>query len=118
VDSERELEVIRDEMEQTRANLADKLGALEEQVRETVSSASETVTSTVEGVKDVVNNVTETVENVTEAFDVSKQIDRHPWVAMGVAMAAGFVTAQLLGGSRSTAAPMRGAARSPRSSMT
>jgi len=38
--------VIRDEMEMTRANLADKLGALENQVRETVSSASETVTST------------------------------------------------------------------------
>jgi len=36
--------VIRDEMEMTRANLADKLGALENQVRETVSSASETVT--------------------------------------------------------------------------
>jgi len=104
VDSERELEVIRDEMEHTRANLADKLGALEEQVRETVSTASETVTSTVEGVKEVVSNVSETVENVTDTFNVSKHIDEHPWVAMGVAMAAGFVAAQMFGGSRHPAA--------------
>jgi len=41
VDSE--LEVIRDEMEETRANLANKLEALETQVRETVSGASEAV---------------------------------------------------------------------------
>jgi len=95
--------VIRDEMEQTRANLADKLGALESQVRETVSSASETVTSTVEGVKEVVTNVSETVENVTETLNVSKQIEQHPWIALGVAMTAGFVAAQLLGGSRQPA---------------
>jgi len=100
VDSERELEVIRDEMEQTRANLADKLGALESQVRETVSTASETVASTVEGVKEVVGNVSETVENVTETLNISKQIDQHPWMAVGVAMAAGFVAAQMFGGSR------------------
>jgi len=37
--------VIRDEMEQTRANLADKLGALENQVRETVSGATDAVKS-------------------------------------------------------------------------
>jgi len=49
--------VIRDEMEQTRANLADKLGALENQVRETVSGATEAVSSTVEGVKGVVETV-------------------------------------------------------------
>jgi len=97
VDSERELEVIRDEMEQTRANLADKLGALESQVRETVTSASETVTSTVEGVKEVVSNVTETVGTVTDTLNIPKQIEQHPWAAMGVAMAAGFVAAQLLG---------------------
>jgi len=109
VDSERELEVIRDEMEQTRANLADKLGALEEQVRDTVSSASETVSSTVEGVKDVVSNVTETVENVTDTFNVSKQIEQHPWIVMGVAVAAGFAAAQLLGSSR----PAVGAPQGP-----
>jgi ElaB/YqjD/DUF883 family membrane-anchored ribosome-binding protein len=91
-----ELEVIRDEMELTRANLADKLGALETQVRETVSDAREAVNSTVEGVKDVVGSVTETVGAVTEQLSVSKQVEEHPWLAMGAAVAAGFVAAQVL----------------------
>jgi len=102
-----ELEVIRDEMEQTRANLADKLGALETQVRETVTGAKEAVSSTVEGVKEAVSStvegvkeavgtVSETMGTVAETFDVTKQVDRHPWAAMGAAVAAGFVAAQLI----------------------
>jgi ElaB/YqjD/DUF883 family membrane-anchored ribosome-binding protein len=91
-----ELEVIRDEMEQTRANLADKLGALENQVRETVSGATEAVSSTVDGVKDVVSSVSETVESVTDTFNVSKHVEKYPWMAMGTAVATGFVLAQVL----------------------
>ena len=91
-----ELEVIRDEMEQTRANLADKLGALENQVRETVSGATDAVSSTVEGVKGVVETVSETVESVTETFNVSRQVEQHPWMAFGAAVAVGFVAAQVL----------------------
>jgi ElaB/YqjD/DUF883 family membrane-anchored ribosome-binding protein len=93
---DRELEVIRDEMEQTRANLADKLGALETQVRETVVGAKEAVSSTVEGVKEAVGSVTETVGAVTEQLSVTKQVEEHPWLAMGAAVAAGFVAAQVL----------------------
>jgi len=98
--------VIRDEMVQTRANLADKLGALETQVRETVSGATEAVSTTVEGVKDVVSTVSETVESVTETFNVSKQVEQHPWMALGAAVATGFVLAQIV--SRS-GAPANGA---------
>jgi len=105
VDSE--LEVIRDEMEQTRANLADKLGALENQVRETVSGATEAVSSTVEGVKEVVETVSDTVESVTETFNVSRQVEQHPWMAFGAAVAAGFVASQLFGhSSRPAPAPV------------
>jgi len=103
-----ELEVIRDEMELTRANLADKLGALETQVRETVSDAKEAVSSTVEGVKEVVGSVSETVGSVAEQFSISKQVDEHPWLAMGAAVAAGFVAAQLfdrMGQQQTPAAP-------------
>jgi ElaB/YqjD/DUF883 family membrane-anchored ribosome-binding protein len=103
VDSE--LEVIRDEMEETRANLATKLEALETQVRETVSGASEAVSSTVEGVKDVVSNVTETVESVTETLNISKQVEEHPWVAVGIALGVGFLASQLFGGSSREPAP-------------
>jgi len=97
--------VIRDEMEQTRANLADKLGALETQVRQTVSGATEAVSSTVEGVKEVVSSVSETVETVTETFNVSKQVERHPWMAMGAAVATGFVVAQVISRATSSSAP-------------
>jgi ElaB/YqjD/DUF883 family membrane-anchored ribosome-binding protein len=96
-----ELEVIRGEMEETRANLANKLEALETQVRETVSSASETVTTTVEGVKDVVETVSDTVGTVTDTFNISKQVEEHPWIAMGIAVAAGFMAGQMLGGGSS-----------------
>jgi len=102
--------VIRDEMEQTRASLADKLGALETQVRETVSGAAEAVNSTVEGVKEavssvsdgvkeVVGSVSETVESVTESvtdtFNVPKHVENNPWLAFGAAVAAGVVLSQL-----------------------
>jgi len=104
-----ELEVIRDEMEQTRANLAEKLEALESQVRETVSGATEAVSSTVEGVKDVVETVTETVENVTETFNVSKQVEQHPWMALGAAVATGFVAAQVIGRASQSSPPSHAA---------
>jgi len=76
-EQDRELEMIRDQMHHTRASLADKLGTLESQVRETVDSATtavatatEAVTNTVTEVKEVVSNVTDTVtgavSNVTD----------------------------------------------------
>jgi ElaB/YqjD/DUF883 family membrane-anchored ribosome-binding protein len=102
-----ELEVIRDQMEETRASLADKLEALESQVRETVQSASETVTSAVDGAKEVVSSVTEgakqvvdqvseTVDTVKEKLDVTRYVERYPWASLGVAVAAGFCAGQLL----------------------
>jgi len=94
---DRELEVIHNQMEETRESLASKLGALESQVRDTVGTASEAVTSTVEGVKDVVETVSETVGSVTETFNISKQVEENPWLAVGAAVAVGFVAAQLFG---------------------
>jgi ElaB/YqjD/DUF883 family membrane-anchored ribosome-binding protein len=102
-----ELEVIRGQMEETRASLADKIEALESQVRETVQSASDTVTSAVdgakevvssvtEGAKEVVEKVTETVDTVKESLNVSRYVERYPWASMGVAVATGFVAAQLV----------------------
>jgi ElaB/YqjD/DUF883 family membrane-anchored ribosome-binding protein len=102
-----ELEVIRDQMEGTRASLADKLEALESQVRETVQSASETVASAVDGAKDVVSSVSEgakqvvekvseTVETVKESLSITHCVEQYPWASVGVAVAAGFCTAQLL----------------------
>jgi ElaB/YqjD/DUF883 family membrane-anchored ribosome-binding protein len=113
VDDERELEVIREEMEETRTSLANKLEALESQVRDTVQSATDTVSSAVDGAKEVVSSVSEgakqvvesvseTVETVKESLSVSRYVEQYPWASVGVAVAAGFVAAQLIPSSRST----------------
>jgi ElaB/YqjD/DUF883 family membrane-anchored ribosome-binding protein len=107
VDSE--LEVIRDQMHQTRASLADKLDALESQVRETVQSTTdavagtaETVKEAVEGVSDTVKStvsgVTETVQSVAEKLDITQYVERAPWLSFGAAVAVGFAGGYLLGG--------------------
>lgn len=101
-----ELEVIRDRMEETRSSLANKLETLETQVRETVEGASEAVTSTVEGVKEVVDTVSETL-------DFGAYIKKHPWVAVGTAVAAGFCVAQIMGPSREAEPQQKPAPPSP-----
>jgi len=106
VDSE--LEVIRDQMEETRASLADKLETLEAQVRETVQTASdtvetvkETVAATVENVKSTVDSVSDTVSTVTNKLDPRQYFESNPWAAFGAAVGVGFVGGLLAGGSSS-----------------
>jgi ElaB/YqjD/DUF883 family membrane-anchored ribosome-binding protein len=114
-----ELEVIRHQMEEKRASLADKLDLLENQVMETVQEATasvnkvvDTVTSTVgtvtENVQDTVKSVKdtltegvhETVETVKETLDIRQQVRNHPWGAFAGSVALGVVGGYLLGGSR------------------
>jgi ElaB/YqjD/DUF883 family membrane-anchored ribosome-binding protein len=106
---ERELEMIREEMERKRASLADKLGALESQVlgtvqsatdavgdaKEVVTSIKDTVSETAEAVKETVSD---TVQSVAQAFNVSRHVQNHPWAALGCAVATGFAGGLLLGG--------------------
>jgi len=115
-----ELEVIRNQMEEKRASLADKLEALESQVKETVQGATAEVSHIVDEVKSTVNTVTsgvqetvstvketltegvqETVETVKQTFNVNDHIRRNPWLAMGGSVAAGFAAGYLLGPSGS-----------------
>jgi ElaB/YqjD/DUF883 family membrane-anchored ribosome-binding protein len=95
-----ELEVIRHQMEETRSSLADKLGELEGQIRGAVEGATNLVTDTAETVQETIHNVTETVQDtvhtVAEAFDLSKQVERHPWPMMGAAVATGFAGSLVL----------------------
>lgn len=95
-------EVIRKQMAETRANLTEKLEALENQVSDTVQSTTQAVASTVEAVKDTVENVTgtvqETVHSVAETLNIRRQFERHPWVMFGGAVTAGWLAAYLLGG--------------------
>jgi ElaB/YqjD/DUF883 family membrane-anchored ribosome-binding protein len=100
-----ELEVIRNQMESTRSNLADKLEALEGELRGTVEGATNAVANTVETVQETVENVKEsvkeTVETVRETLDVRKHVERHPWAMFGGAVLLGCIAGGLLGRRRS-----------------
>jgi len=86
-------------MDRTRAALGEKLEALEGQVKDTVQVATEGVTAAVEGVKETVETVSETVSSVTESLNVSGQIEKHPWAAVGCSFATGFALGLLTGDS-------------------
>jgi len=102
---ENETELIRQQMLETRTALSEKLEALQEQVLSTVEGTTKTVTETVqtvqEAVQDTVSTVSEsvqgTVETVKETFDISRQVEKHPWLMVGGAVAVGFLGGRLLG---------------------
>jgi len=97
-------EVIRQQMDETRTALADKLETLEQQVVDTVAGANTAVTETVATVKDAVNetvevvkgSVQETAESVRNALDLPRQMDRHPWLFLGGSVALGFASGWLV----------------------
>jgi len=79
--------VIRHAIEETRSSLAEKLEALEGQVKETISSVTGSVGETVEKVK---STVSDTVETVKRTFDLPYQVDQHPWTMAGCSLLAGM----------------------------
>jgi len=83
-----EPDVIRQDIEQTRSALTEKLETLEEEVKDTVRSAKETVEETIENVTETVQ---ETVETVQRTFDLEYQMQQRPWVLIGGSVAAGLV---------------------------
>jgi ElaB/YqjD/DUF883 family membrane-anchored ribosome-binding protein len=99
-----EPEVIRQQMEETRASLTEKLETLEQQVVDTVQGATTAVTETVESVKEAVQETVETVkdtfqgtvETVKDTFDLRRQVDQHPWLMVGGAAALGYAAGSLL----------------------
>src|SRR5437879_565808 len=98
-------EVIKHQMLETRASLAEKLETLEQQVVGTVQSATTAVTDTVESVKDAVQqtvemakeSVTNTVEAVKDTFDLPRQVREHPWIMFAGSAAVGFAAGHLAG---------------------
>jgi len=110
-----ETEVIREQMEETRASLTEKLETLEQQVVTTVQDATSAVTETVESVKDAVQetvttvkdtvqdtvatvkgSVQDTVDGVKETFDLRHQVEQHPWGMVAGAVALGYLGGYLL----------------------
>jgi ElaB/YqjD/DUF883 family membrane-anchored ribosome-binding protein len=86
--SEPDVTDLHQEIDQTRADLTEKLETLETQVRETVLGATENVGETIEN---VTSTVQETVENVKRTFDLRYQVQERPWMMVGGAVVAGLV---------------------------
>ncbi len=99
-----EPEVIREQMQETRTALTEKLDTLQQKVADTVESITTPVTETVQTVKEAVSDTVEsvketvsgTVETVKETFDLSRQVERHPWPMMLGSFATGFLLGKIL----------------------
>jgi ElaB/YqjD/DUF883 family membrane-anchored ribosome-binding protein len=101
---DREAEVIKQQMEQTRASLSEKLETLEQQVVGTVQGATTKVAHTVDTVTEAVQetvatvkeSLEETMASVKESLDLCRQVEQHPWLMMGGAVCTGYVGERLL----------------------
>lgn len=99
-------EVIQERMQRTRNSLTDKVAQLEEQVMGTVQTATDAVQSTVDAVKETVDEVRSSVQDsvmtvtdtVKKTFDVSTHVRDNPWAAVGISIAAGFLTGRFVFG--------------------
>jgi ElaB/YqjD/DUF883 family membrane-anchored ribosome-binding protein len=97
-------ELIERQMEDTRESLTEKVSLLEQQVVEKIQSATEAVQETVQSVRSAVedtvacvtDSVKSSVETVTEAVDMRKRVQETPWLMVGGAAAAGFITGLLV----------------------
>jgi ElaB/YqjD/DUF883 family membrane-anchored ribosome-binding protein len=101
-ENESDPEQIRQQMEETRTALTEKLEALESQVTDTVKTATEAVSEATENVKETVETVTEgvkeTVSTVAETFDLRRQMEKRPWLVFGGSVALGCVVGYLVSG--------------------
>jgi len=77
---DRKSDLIREDIDETRAHLSEKLEVLEDQLRGTVESAKSTVEDTIEEVRDGLRK-----------FTPSYQVEEHPLLCLGGAVAAGLL---------------------------
>src|SRR5271165_3407875 len=84
---------MREEIDCTRSDMADKLEALEDRVRGTVQSAQETVEDSIQTAKD-------TVATVKRNFDIKYQVEQHPWAMVGGCFVVGLALGGLFLGAR------------------
>jgi uncharacterized protein YjbJ (UPF0337 family) len=107
---DQEPDVIRQQIDETRESLTKKVETLENQVKGTVEEVTSTVKETVEAVKDTVDTVKskvsetveETVDTVKRTFDLSYQVQRHPFTMAGCSLLAGAALGYAVGGARAS----------------
>lgn len=105
-----ETELIKQQMNQTRVSLTEKLEALENKVFGTVHDTSGTISNTVQQVSSTVRDtvrevgaavrettgnvrasVREAVSSARDAVSISRQMHEHPWLMLGGSVFAGYV---------------------------
>jgi hypothetical protein len=79
--------VIRNQMDQTRSDLSDQIGRLENRVTDDLTSTGAAVT-------EMFGTVRETFVSVRDFVDIRAHIVRHPWMAFGGAVAVGYLVAR------------------------
>jgi ElaB/YqjD/DUF883 family membrane-anchored ribosome-binding protein len=79
---------MRQEIDCTRAALADKVEALEDKVMGTVHSAQDTVEDSIQMARD-------TVATVQRTFDIKHHVEQHPWIMLGGCVLAGVAAGSL-----------------------
>jgi hypothetical protein len=84
---------MRQQMQQTRAALSEKLETLESQVVQTIHEATTAVHDTVASIKDSVQG---TVQAVRDTCNVRLQVERHPWPMMAGSVLVGYTAGALL----------------------
>jgi ElaB/YqjD/DUF883 family membrane-anchored ribosome-binding protein len=101
-------DLIREQMEETRTSLAEKVEILEQKIVSTVQETTAAVTDTVTTVKDTVQESVESVkETVQESVETAKEtvkhwldirahVEDHPWGMLGGSMLVGFIAGGLL----------------------
>jgi len=95
--------MIRQQMVDTRSQLSEKLESLEHQVSRTVQSTGTAVNATVGAVQETVDSVKGAVhdaaQSVSNAFDLRRQVGRHPWLCVGGSVVLGYLAVEFLTGS-------------------
>jgi ElaB/YqjD/DUF883 family membrane-anchored ribosome-binding protein len=107
-------DVIRQQMEETRTSLAEKVETLEQKLASTVQETTEAVSDTVqetaatvtETVAAVKETMQESVETVKGWFDLGAQVEEHPWGMLAGAAAFGFVLGNFLPAREPTASSL------------
>ena len=93
---------IRQEIDQTRQDAADKIDQLKEQVEGTTAQMRTQVQDTAGQVLDQAKaTVDETSGTVKENIDLRQQIEERPLVALGAALVGGFLLGGMVGGDKS-----------------
>jgi ElaB/YqjD/DUF883 family membrane-anchored ribosome-binding protein len=102
---DREPETLQAGLEEPKASLGDKLGTLQEGIKDAWHGATAAATRAAEGVKAATETTVHAVQGAAHstseamgwAFDLPAHVRRHPWPMMGGAMLLGVATGYLLG---------------------